>query len=315
MIRIIDFEEDYLTSEMRRKKVVNPKWFRCPVNDSPEMQAILCSNPDDRVFGLAVLGAWEQLQRWCMRHLKRQGCFVMKNGTPMTLHQIAFAIGCGGHEDFLEKAVMILMDVGWLGSLDNVSLTVLRQPTPYEVGTVEAPPPLVPKSLPESTVCDEGRFSSTERYEHYPSVKALVVELGNNDKCPLATENPRKLETALCDAIVEGRDVERIVDAMSIYYSLSIGKDQYRTRPENFVRNRKDEENWDTWFNQEIYERTHFNSGLLEEYNDSNGGDEDSLKELKKKHIKKSPTEMFYHFKEWREKESLETTTEGDYEI
>ena len=39
------------------------------------------------------------------------------------------------------------------------------------------------------------------------------------------------------------------------------------------------------------------------------------LKELKKKHIKKSPTEMFYHFKEWREKESLETTTEGDYEI
>ena len=47
MIRIIDFEEDYLTSEMRRKKVVNPKWFRCPVNDSPEMQAILCSNPDD----------------------------------------------------------------------------------------------------------------------------------------------------------------------------------------------------------------------------------------------------------------------------
>ena len=303
MIQITDFETDYLTYEMRRGRVVNPKWFRCPVVDSPEMQAVLCCDADNMVFGLAVLGAWEQLQRWCMRHFKRQGRFIMKSGTPMNLQQIAYAIGLSGSEDFLSRAIEILMGVGWLSALDDAPYSVL--PLSGSEADGEVTPP-APKSLPprEETLCDEGKFSSSERFPHYNKVKALVTKLSKNPECPLATENPRKIETALCDAVVEGRDVETVVTAMSIYYSLGIGKDQYRTRPENFIRNRKDEENWDSWFSE--LEAKVFKTKILKEVNESEGGDKTRLHRMMNKHEDTKPTEMLDIYEEWKTREEEE---------
>ena len=312
MIRIVDFETDYLTSEIRRKKVVNPKWFRCPVNDSPEMQAVLCCEPTNRMFGFAVLGIWEQLQRWCMRHIKRQGCFVMKSGKPMTLEQITYAIGASGYEDFVLKAINVLKGIGWLDDLDGVPQSVLPSD---EVGTIEVVPPM-PKSLPtvttyEETACDEGRFSSSQRYAHYGIVKEKVRELSKDEECPKAVENPRKLETALCDAIVEGRDLDEIIDAMKVYYWTEEGKGKDRVRPENFVRNKKDIECWDSWF-EDAQEIRRFNNRYLRIVNEAEGGDKFSLHRYIEKHADTRPTEMIRLFNEWKSKSNEVAEESGE---
>ena len=295
MIRITDFETDYLTYEIKKKRVVNPKWFRCPVVDSPEMQAVLCADMDTKVYGLAILGLWEQLQRWCMRHIKRNGEFRMKSGLPMNLYQIAFAIGIQGEEEFLGKSIEVLMGVGWLSSIEGTT-SVLPS---VQVGVPSSPP--TPKSLPEP---EDGKHSSSQRYPHQNMVKELVRDMSKNPKCPLATENPRKVETALCDAAVEGREVETIVQAMTIYYSLEVGKDKYRTRPENFIRNRKDEENWDSWFTPS--EARVFINKFCRVMGDAHDGTEDEKKNARQwycqQHEKTKPSEMLEIYRQWKSK-------------
>ena len=288
MIRITDFETDYLTYEIKKKRVVNPKWFRCPVVDSPEMQAVLCADMNTKVYGLAMLGLWEQLQRWCMRHIKRNGEFRMKSGVPMNLHQIAFAIGIQGEEEFLGKSIEVLMGVGWLSSIEGTT-SVLPS---VQVGVPSSPP--TPKSLPEP---EDGKHSSSQRYPHQRTVKELVRIMSKNPECPLATENPRSVETALCDAAVEGRDVETIVEGMSIYYSLEIGKDKYRTRAEKFIRNRKEDENWDSWFTD--LEAKGFCAKKIKEVNDAEGGSRQEYLGLLTKYNHATPSEIMHMHKGW----------------
>ena len=244
MIRIPNFVDTYLTSEMRRGNVKRPHWFRCPVDDSPELQMVLLDHPKGVVYGFSVLGIWEQIQKWAVRHWKRSGQFVLKDGTPMSNKQISVAIGMAGHEDFLEESMAILMAIGWLEEMENAPII----PVPELVeddGSIDA-------VIHEVRVEQEasGEYSSTLQYVHRGAARAAYEKLKSMPDCPFAIEKPKKIQDAFCDALVEGRDIERIIKAMSLYYQSEQGVGNYRSRPDTFIRDRKDEEDWNTWFNE-----------------------------------------------------------------
>ena len=244
MIRIPNFVDTYLTSEMRRGKVKRPHWFRCPVDDSPELQMVLLDHPKGVVYGFSVLGIWEQIQKWAVRHWKRSGQFILKDGTAMTNKQIAVAIGMSGHVEFLEESMAILIGIGWLEELENAPIV----PVPdllEDDGSIDA-------VIREIKVAEEstGEYSSTVQYVHRGDARVAFAKLRDMKDCPRAIEKPRKLEDAFCNALAEGRDIDQIIKAMSLYYQSEDGNSKYRARPDTFVNDRKDEEDWNSWFNE-----------------------------------------------------------------
>lgn len=298
MIRITDFEKDYISYDMRNKKVMHPNWFKCRVNDSPEMQAVLYCDPNNMMVGLAVIGAWEQLQRWSMRHWTRGGRFVLKTGQPMTIELIAIAVGLTGQEEFLKKAIEVLMGVGWLCGIDDAPDSVL--PLPREGEEIDAAPP-TPKSLPPKKKIKDKTNSRFNK---------LIKELSKDESCPLATESPALLEQALTDAAEAGRDVDNIVRAMRIYYSLETGKNQYRARPQTFVNNRKDEEVWDVWFTTS--EAKAYKNRLFNKMVEATGRDQSVKLYLMEKYSGHTPMQMQDFYDSWEEAREKE---ESGYDI
>ena len=101
MIRIPNFVEQYLTSDIKRGRVKKPHWFKCPIHSSPELEMLLVANPKGVIYGHAVLGLWERIQKWCVLHWKRAGQFILADGSAMTVDQIAISLNMGGETEFL----------------------------------------------------------------------------------------------------------------------------------------------------------------------------------------------------------------------
>ena len=299
MIRIPEFVDNFLTSEMRRGKVKSPHWFRVPVKDTPELQMLLHDHPNGVRGGYAILGLWEQIQKWCMAHWKRSGQFVMSNGKPMNIKQVAVALGLSADMKFLEESIPILVGIGWLEELEGapvVPVPTLEEYTPdEEVGA----------HIREMRITQEdtGEYSSTLRYQSRGRAKELVQSLRDMGDCPLACENPRPLEDALCDAEIEGRDLDRIIKAMSLYYQTEQGTGKYRSRPHNFVRNRKDEEDWDSWFNE--IEKQKIQAQLVKRVCVATGR-EDQFPELLARNRNKTITELIERIEKWEAKQQQE---------
>ena len=118
MFQIIDFNRHYITSDMRRKKVKRPSWFKCPI-ESPEVLSLIHTYDD----GLAYLGIWERLQGWAVRNHVTQGAFVLKTG-PMTLGDLAIHCGLPRTPEagrLLEAAIGALLNLGWLADIPEAT--------------------------------------------------------------------------------------------------------------------------------------------------------------------------------------------------
>ena len=298
MIRIPEFADKYLTSEMKRGKVKRPHWFKCPVDDSPELQMILLDHPKGVKCGFAVLGVWEQIQKWAVRNWKRSGQFILKDGTPMPIKQIAVAIGLNGHTDFLTESINVLVAVGWLEEIEGApkvevpDLSEVRRNEGTVIKEVKVMEP------------DTGEYTRTVKQVKVDKAKEAIEYLRDQKNCPRAYENPRELEDALCEAVAEGRDVMRVAKAMSLYYQSEQGTSKYRTRPDKFVRNRKDEEDWNTWFNavetQKL--RAHYIKSVAVRSNN-----EDMYVEMMKRNKNTPLTEIIDRVEKWeQEQESKE---------
>lgn len=297
MIKIVDFETDYFTSEMRRKKVKNPRWFKCPVNDSPEMQMILCCDPNDKTLGLAILGLWEQMQRWCVRNIKKMGCFVLKGGNPMNLSQIAYALHLEGDEQFVAKAIEVLVQVGWLEEIQcGLVLTPVEE---------DEPPPS--PSPPRKKQVKKLPPAEPEKAERTPSTVAKIDDcmraLQDGDS-PMAIENPALIEEELALAIAANRDLQQIVEAMLLYYSLEVGKGKFRVRPKGFIANKKEIENHDTWFNE--LEAKKYKNNILRKVNEERGGGNDDFCKLVRKFDDKTPMQLKEIHNQWTKKQVAE---------
>jgi hypothetical protein len=109
VLQIPNFQEQYLTSTMKRYKMKTPAWMRVPT-DSVEVIELINGHPN----GLAHLGAWERLQAWAVRNWKTGGLFIVRQ-RPMTVSDIAVHSGLQPiHVPILEAAIPRFIDLGWL---------------------------------------------------------------------------------------------------------------------------------------------------------------------------------------------------------
>lgn len=139
---IVDFDDHYVSSEMRRGKIRFPRYFPCPTVDTPELLALINGHPS----GLAHLGVWKQLQSWAMRFWKRGGRFVMKNGMPMNPEDIALCTGLSQHKDIVEEALVRLVEIGWVaGGTEDAP----DPPKPSSKKPTSSPKKSAPKNTPK----------------------------------------------------------------------------------------------------------------------------------------------------------------------
>ena len=122
VLLIPNFEEQYLTSTMKRYKMKTPAWMRVPT-DSVEVVQLINGHPD----GLAHLGAWERLQAWAVRNWKTSGLFVVRQ-RPMSLTDIAIHSGLQpSHVPILEEAIPRYIDLGWLEKRSSNDLETIME--------------------------------------------------------------------------------------------------------------------------------------------------------------------------------------------
>jgi len=294
MIRIPNFVEQYLTSDIKRGRVKKPHWFKCPIHSSPELEMLLVANPKGVIYGHAVLGLWERIQKWCVLHWKRAGQFILADGSAMSVDQIAISLNMGSETEFLGDAISDLIRIGWLEELDGAP--VVKVPELAEYDRDDPDMQLVEHKIREQ---DTGEYSSTLRWENRSEARAAVNRLRDNKDCPLAYEQSRLLETALCDAAIDGRDITAITKAMSVYYQTEQGTSKYRTRPVNFVRNERERDDWDSWFNETDAQK--LRSKLIRRVCDI-VGDDSKYVEMMTKYREKPVTELIMKVEELEEK-------------
>ena len=112
MFEITGFDRHYMTSDMRRKKVKRPSWFKCPI-ESPETITLIHTHEN----GLTYLGIWERMQAWAVRNHETNGAFILKSG-PMTVHDIV--IHCGLPRDApVAEAIDAIMCLGWIAQVQD----------------------------------------------------------------------------------------------------------------------------------------------------------------------------------------------------
>jgi hypothetical protein len=112
MYRITDFDKHYMTSDLKRKRVKRPSWFKCPI-ESPETITLIHTHDN----GLAYLGIWERMQAWAVRNHDTNGAFILKSG-PMSIMEIT--IHCTLPQTApVEQAINALMCLGWLADVPD----------------------------------------------------------------------------------------------------------------------------------------------------------------------------------------------------
>ena len=112
MYQITDFDRHYMTSDLRRKRVKRPSWFKCPI-ESPETITLIHTHDD----GLAYLGIWERMQAWAVRNHDTNGAFILKSGV-MTIDEIT--IHCTlPKSPLIPKAIDALLCLGWLADVPD----------------------------------------------------------------------------------------------------------------------------------------------------------------------------------------------------
>lgn len=122
VLQIPNFQEQYLTSTMKRYKMKTPAWMRVPT-DSVEVIELINGHPN----GLAHLGAWERLQAWAVRNWKTGGLFIVRQ-RPMTLTDIAIHSGLQPiHVPILEAAIPRIIDLGWLVKRSSNDLETIME--------------------------------------------------------------------------------------------------------------------------------------------------------------------------------------------
>lgn len=285
MYGIPDFVDEYLSSEIKRGRVKSPRWFKVPVKITPESEELVHFHPRGLEAGLALKGLWEEIQRWCMSHWKRGGRFVMNDGRPMTIDQIAHAIGMKEIEQkFLDESFDLLMRAGWLVRIEgkqDIDLSHIKE-TGEEDEVIHVH-------------SDTGKYSPAARYSVSNTARNLVHKL--REAQPIAAENPRKLEQSLCDAILEGRNGEDIIEAMIVYYSLEEGRNKYRVRPSKFVENAKELESWDEWYSNK--EAASTRAKILQDACDRHNKDHRTYCALMAKHRNTRVSTLRKLIKEW----------------
>ena len=117
VLRIADFEEQYLTADFKRWKLKTPSWFRCPT-DSVEVIDMINGHKS----GLAHLGAFERLQAWAVRNWKTAGFFTI-NKRAMNLKEIPIHCGLALFPETTSEAINRAEQLGWL---EWVSLSEFR---------------------------------------------------------------------------------------------------------------------------------------------------------------------------------------------
>ena len=122
VLQIPNFQEQYLTSTMKRYKMKTPAWMRVPT-DSVEVIELINGHPN----GLAHLGAWERLQAWAVRNWKTGGLFIVRQ-RPMTVSDIAVHSGLQPiHVPILEAAIPRFIDLGWLEKRSSNDLETIME--------------------------------------------------------------------------------------------------------------------------------------------------------------------------------------------
>lgn len=112
MYEITDFDRHYMTSDLRRKRVKRPSWFKCPI-ESPETITLIHTHDD----GLAYLGIWERMQAWAVRNHDTNGAFILKSGV-MSIDEIT--IHCTlPKSPLIAKAIDALLCLGWLADVQD----------------------------------------------------------------------------------------------------------------------------------------------------------------------------------------------------
>jgi len=234
MIAVADFEEEYLTSEMRRGKVTTPRWFRCPIHDTPEFQAVVHHRSE---HGLALLGLWELIQRWCMRHWKRGGEFRMKTGEPMSLEQITHALGLTGQEGFVSAGIDVLKGVGWLMELGDAPPQAGRVVAPTRCSPIVSSPP-TPKALPPSD-----QVESTERYATRSAVEEAWQALPSHKR----RAKTRFAEAWIMHVTRTGEDSGMVIKSLVAYYADEEGQGKYARAAHTLVSDHVWEEDEAAW--------------------------------------------------------------------
>lgn len=108
VLRIADFEDQYLTADFKRWRVKTPSWFRCPT-DSVEVVDMINGHTN----GLAHLGAFERLQAWAVRNWKTAGFFII-NKRAMNRAEIPIHCGLALFQDLTDEAITRAEQLGWL---------------------------------------------------------------------------------------------------------------------------------------------------------------------------------------------------------
>lgn len=123
---IVDFESHYVSSEMRRRKITRPTWFKCPAQPSPRAWTLISSHEN----GLAHLAVWSLMQGWAVRHfIRTNGRFVgPKSGVALSPTEIAMELGLPGKVDLVAETLLRLCEIGWLASEASTSGDI--QPPP-----------------------------------------------------------------------------------------------------------------------------------------------------------------------------------------
>ena len=206
---IVDFEKDYLTSEMRRGRVSRPRWFPCPCDPGEECTELVTGHED----GDRHLGIWTLLQSWAMRHWRRRGFFVDRNGAPIPLERLAGQLvrsTSGVDPEVLRMAISRCRDLGWIGPPNG------RSSEPPE--DIRSGSGVVPEALRTTSPSHNQEGPDRERAPSAPDPESLArVDDGDDDRTgPPDTATDDDLIEALASAgVSRGRATKWARDPLS----------------------------------------------------------------------------------------------------
>lgn len=241
---IPDFDDYYVTPEMRSGRLKTPRWTKIPARVTSESDIIAKGHPDGPIHMLI----WMRIQQWVIREFARNGHLVTKTGRPLTPAEIAIAVGCEPWAAHMETALSRFEDVGWISSgvlqedsrsFAGVSTEKLRR------GSNESKS----KSKSESSVeggCGGKPSTAVDSSERYVTAEvadrawAVVPKRNRIGKVALGNE----IALALRDHPDAG---DLIVSAMERYYRSPQGRGSFAKQPANWVRDGRWQDDPEAW--------------------------------------------------------------------